>query len=133
MSRPSVLIVEDNEMNMKLCCDLLEAHDISYITAGEGGKAIELAEKDHPAVILLDIQLPDISGEDVLKKLKGDLILQTIPVIAITAFASPHDHERFKSLGCADSLAKPLTIESFFGALMPYMEQLQPETYKAVG
>ncbi|MEB3701598.1 Response regulator [Candidatus Bealeia paramacronuclearis] len=121
MSNPSVLIVEDNEMNMKLCCDLLEAHDISYITTGEGQKALELAEKKVPTVILLDIQLPDISGEEVLNRLKSDLILKHIPVIVITAFASPLDQERFKTLGCDAYLPKPLTIESFFGTLLPYL------------
>ena len=130
MSNPSVLIVEDNEMNMKLCCDLLEAHNISYITTREGRKALELGEKESPSVILLDIQLPDISGEDVLKTLKNDLILKNIPVVIITAFASPLDQERFKNLGCDAYLPKPLALETFFGTLMPYLGKFQEKNLR---
>lgn len=122
MSVSPVLIVEDNEMNMKLCCDLLEAHGIPHIKANSGQEALKLAKEDQPSLILLDVQLPDISGEEVLKCLKSDIVLNQIPVIAITAFASPLDESRLKSLGCNDYLPKPLTIESFFGVLMPFID-----------
>ena len=117
-----VLIVEDNEMNMKLCCDLLEAHGIPHVKSTTGREALKLAKEAQPSLILLDVQLPDISGEEVLKHLKSDIVLSQIPVIAITAFASPLDESRLKSLGCNNYLPKPLTIETFFGALMPYID-----------
>jgi len=122
MSLSPVLIVEDNEMNMKLCRDLLEAHGIPHIEATRGKEALALAKEAQPSLILLDVQLPDISGEEVLKNLKSDMVLSQIPVIAITAFASPLDERRLKSLGCDNFLPKPLTIENFFGALMPYID-----------
>ena len=83
----TILIVEDNELNMKLWNDVLEAQGYSLLKTPFGIEALEIARKYRPDLILLDIRLPDISGFDVARRLKGDEATQSIPVIALTAFA----------------------------------------------
>ncbi len=86
-----VLIVEDNALNMKLFHDLLEAHDIDAIGTSDGHTVLDLAREHKPDLILMDIQLPEVSGLDVTKWLKADEELKSIPVVAITAFAMKGD------------------------------------------
>src|SRR5262249_19821654 len=83
----TVMIVEDNELNMKLFHDLLEAHGYATVGTRNGTEALDLARKHHPDLILMDIQLPEVSGLEVTKWLKEDPELQSIPVVAVTAFA----------------------------------------------
>src|SRR5205807_2588855 len=82
-----ILIVEDNELNLKLLHDVLEAHGYATITTGEGKEALPLARQHWPDLILMDLQLPDISGLDAVAELKGDERTREIPVVAVTAFA----------------------------------------------
>lgn len=89
-----VLIVEDNELNMKLFQDLLEAHDIETLKTSDGHDVLALARKHKPDLILMDIQLPEISGLEVTKQLKSDDELKDIPVIAVTAFAMKGDEQK---------------------------------------
>jgi two-component system cell cycle response regulator DivK len=99
-ARPkTVLIVEDNELNMKLFHDLLEAHGYETLQARTGPQALVLAEKHRPDLILMDIQLPEISGLQVTKELKKSKTLSAIPVIAVTAFAMKGDEERIRAGG----------------------------------
>ncbi|MDQ0346201.1 MULTISPECIES: response regulator [Ancylobacter] len=109
----TVLIVEDNELNMKLFNDLLEAH--GYITVGtrNGIEAMDLARKHRPDLILMDIQLPEVSGLDVTRALKADPELKAIPVIAVTAFAMKGDEERIREGGCEAYLSKPISVAKF--------------------
>ncbi|MBU3732216.1 MAG: response regulator, partial [Beijerinckiaceae bacterium] len=93
----SVLIVEDNELNMKLFNDLLEAHGYRTLKTASGVEAIELARQHRPDLILMDIQLPEVSGEDVTAWIKSDDEIRHIPIIAITAFAMKGDEERIRS------------------------------------
>ena len=90
----SVLIVEDNELNLKLFRDLLEAHGVDTVETHDGYRVLDLAREHKPDLILMDIQLPEISGLEVTKWLKNDDELKSIPVIAITAFAMKGDEER---------------------------------------
>jgi two-component system cell cycle response regulator DivK len=83
----TVLIVEDNELNMKLFHDLLDAHGYETLQTRNGVEALQLAREHHPDLILMDIQLPEVSGLEVTKWLKEDDHLREIPVIAVTAFA----------------------------------------------
>ena len=83
----TVLIVEDNELNMKLFHDLLDAHGYNILQTKDGMEALDIAREHHPDLILMDIQLPEVSGLEVTKWLKEDDDLRTIPVIAVTAFA----------------------------------------------
>ena len=94
--KKTVLIVEDNELNMKLFNDLLEAHGYATLKTANGIEAIELARRHRPDLILMDIQLPEVSGLEVTKWLKEDDELKSIPVIAITAFAMKGDEERIR-------------------------------------
>ena len=108
-----ILIVEDNELNMKLFHDLLEVHGYTTIQTRDGREAMELARKHHPDLILMDIQLPEVSGLEVTKWIKEDEELKSIPVIAVTAFAMKGDEEKIRSGGCEAYIAKPITIATF--------------------
>ncbi len=106
----TVMIVEDNELNMKLFHDLLEAHGYSTVGTRSGTEALDLARRHHPDLILMDIQLPEVSGLEVTKWLKGDPELQRIPVVAVTAFAMKGDEERIREGGCEAYLSKPISV-----------------------
>ena len=110
----TVLIVEDNELNMKLFHDLLEAHGYSTVATRNGVEAIELARAYRPDLILMDIQLPEVSGLEVTKWIKDDPELHAIPVIAVTAFAMKGDEEKIRQGGCEAYLSKPISVVKFF-------------------
>ena len=109
----TVLIVEDNELNMKLFHDLLEAHGYETIGTRNGIEALDLARKHKPDLILMDIQLPEVSGLEVTKWLKEDPDLQAIPVVAVTAFAMKGDEEVIRQGGCEAYISKPISVTSF--------------------
>ena len=109
----TVLIVEDNELNMKLFHDILAAHGYATIQTRNGLEALELARRHRPALILMDIQLPEISGLEVTKWIKEDDDLRHIPVVAITAFAMKGDEERIRSGGCEAYISKPISVGEF--------------------
>jgi len=111
--RQKVLIVEDNELNMKLFNDLLMAHGYDTLQTKDGNEALALARRHRPDLILMDIQLPEISGLEVTKMIKEDKELKLIPVIAVTAFAMKGDKEKMRDGGCEDYIAKPISIASF--------------------
>ncbi|GJD69621.1 Polar-differentiation response regulator DivK [Methylobacterium gnaphalii] len=117
----TVLIVEDNELNMKLFNDLLEAHGYATLKTSNGIEAIELARKHVPDLILMDIQLPEVSGLEVTKWLKDDEELRHIPVIAITAFAMKGDEERIREGGCEAYLSKPISVAKFIATVRKYL------------
>ena len=109
----TVLIVEDNELNMKLFNDLLEAHSFKTLQTRSGVEAVELARKHHPDLILMDIQLPEVSGLQVIQWIKDDEALRAIPIIAITAFAMKGDEEKIRKSGCEAYLSKPISVVKF--------------------
>jgi two-component system cell cycle response regulator DivK len=113
LGQKTVLIVEDNELNMKLFHDLLAAHGYTTIQTRSGLEALELARRHRPALILMDIQLPEVSGLEVTKWIKEDDDLRTIPVVAITAFAMKGDEERIRSGGCEAYISKPISVSGF--------------------
>ena len=113
MSSKTVLIVEDNELNMKLFHDLLEAQGYETLQTREGLQALSLAREHRPDLILMDIQLPEISGLEVTKWLKEDDELSHIPVIAVTAFAMKGDEERIREGGCEAYISKPISVSHF--------------------
>ncbi|MFP3943329.1 MAG: response regulator [Alphaproteobacteria bacterium] len=108
--RKKVMIVEDNELNMKLFHDLLDAHGYDTLQTRDGMEALELARAHRPDLILMDIQLPEISGLEVTKWLKEDESLKHIPVIAVTAFAMKGDEEKIREGGCEAYIAKPISV-----------------------
>jgi two-component system cell cycle response regulator DivK len=109
----SVLIVEDNELNMKLFHDLLDAHGYRTIQTRNGLDAMALARQHRPDLILMDIQLPEVSGLQVTQWLKEDVELREIPVVAVTAFAMKGDEERIRSGGCQAYVSKPISVAMF--------------------
>src|ERR1700760_181253 len=109
----TVLIVEDNELKMKLIHDLLDAQGYATLETREGLQALSLARQHRPDLILMDIQLPEISGLEVTKWLKEDDDLSHIPVIAVTAFAMKGDEERIREGGCEAYLSKPISVSHF--------------------
>ncbi len=117
-----VLIVEDNELNMKLFSDLLDAHGFETEQTREGLKAINLAKKFRPDLILMDIQLPEVSGLEVTKWIKDDKTLSDIPIIAVTAFAMKGDEKRIRDGGCEAYISKPINVSSFLATIRKFIK-----------
>jgi two-component system, cell cycle response regulator DivK len=117
----SILIVEDNELNMKLFNDLLEAHGYKTVQTRSGVEAVELARTHKPNLILMDIQLPEVSGLQVTQWIKDDENLRHIPVIAITAFAMKGDEEKIRQGGCEAYLSKPISVVKFLETVRNYI------------
>jgi two-component system cell cycle response regulator DivK len=117
----TVLIVEDNELNMKLFHDLLDAHGYKILQTKSGVEALDLARAHHPDLILMDIQLPEVSGLDVTKWLKQDEKLKSIPVVAVTAFAMKGDEEIIRQGGCEAYISKPISVTSFLETVRRFL------------
>ena len=117
----TVLIVEDNELNMKLYNDLLEAFGYATVKTRDGRKAVELAREHRPDLIIMDIQLPEISGLKVTQLLKEDKDLAAIPVVAVTAFAMRGDEQRIRAGGCEAYLSKPISVASFIETVRKFI------------
>jgi len=109
----TVLIVEDNELNMKLFHDLLEAHGYDTLQTRDGVEALKIAREHKPDLILMDIQLPEVSGLEVAKWIKEDANLRAIPIVAVTAFAMKGDEEKIRQGGCEAYIAKPISVAKF--------------------
>ena len=116
-----ILIVEDNELNMKLFSDLLDAHGYKTCQTREGLKAIKMAKKHKPDLILMDIQLPEVSGLEVTKWIKDDKEIADIPVVAVTAFAMKGDEKRIRAGGCEAYISKPITVSSFLATIRKFL------------
>lgn len=116
-----VLVVEDNELNMRLFCDLLGAYGFTTYQCRDGAKAVEIARKELPDLIIMDIQLPEVSGLDITRWLKDDAKVAHIPVLAVTAFAMRADEQRVREAGCEGYLSKPIQIASFIRAVEALM------------
>ena len=124
-SPKTVMIVEDNELNMKLFHDLLDAHGYRTLQTRTGMEALRLARVERPDLILMDIQLPEVSGLEVTKWLKDDETLCDIPVIAVTAFAMKGDEERIRRGGCEAYISKPISIATFLDAVRRHLGEGQ--------
>ena len=117
----TVMIVEDNELNMKLFHDLLEANGYRTIQTRNGTEALALVREHHPDLILMDIQLPEVSGLDVTRWIKEDETIRHIPVIAVTAFAMKGDEERIRAGGCEAYLSKPISVMKFIETVRHFL------------
>jgi two-component system cell cycle response regulator DivK len=118
----TVLVVEDNELNMKLFHDLLEVHGYNILQTKDGMEALRMAREHRPDLILMDIQLPEVSGLEVTKWIKEDDNLRHIPVIAVTAFAMKGDEEKIREGGCEAYIAKPISVTSFLETVARFLE-----------
>ncbi len=116
-----ILIVEDNDLNMRLLNDVLEAHGYAILKASHGEVALDLARRCHPDLILMDIQLPDISGLEATRRLKHDAATRDIPVIAVTAFAMSGDERRTRDSGCDAYIAKPIMLREFLAMVEKFL------------
>jgi two-component system cell cycle response regulator DivK len=117
----TVLVVEDNELNMKLFHDLLQSRGYNILQTRNGLEAIDIAREHRPDLILMDIQLPEVSGLEVTKWIKEDDDLRGIPVIAVTAFAMKGDEERIRQGGCEAYLSKPISVATFLSTVKSYL------------
>jgi two-component system cell cycle response regulator DivK len=118
-----VLVVEDNAANMKLCHALLDAHGYMVLQARDGKEGLRMTREHRPDLILMDIQLPDISGLEVTKRLKEDETLKSIPVVAISAFATVGDEEKFLDGGCDAYIPKPITIPGLLQIVEHFLDR----------
>lgn len=116
-AKPKVLIVEDNTLNMRLFSDLLEATGYETLQCIDGEKAVALALEHTPDLIIMDIQLPEVSGLDITRWLKDDERTQAIPVLAVTAFAMRTDELLVREAGCEGYLSKPIQVRSFLSTV----------------
>ena len=119
--RQAILIVEDNALNLKLLVDLLEAHGYRTFETSDGLEAINLAREIRPDLILMDIQLPDVSGLEIVRWLKEDNRTRDIPVIAVTAFALAGDERRARDSGCDWYIAKPIMVTEFLATIARFI------------
>jgi len=117
----TVLIVEDNELNMKLFHDLLDAHGYKILQTKDGMEALDIAREHRPDLILMDIQLPEVSGLEVTKWLKEDDSLKSIPVVAVTAFAMKGDEEVIRQGGCEAYISKPISVTGFLDTVRRFI------------
>ena len=117
----TILIVEDNDLNMKLFNDLLQAHGYNTLQTMDGRDVMSIAHEHKPDLILMDIQLPEISGLEVTKMLKADDGLKSIPVIAVTAFAMKGDEEKIRDGGCEGYIAKPISVPTFLDTVAKFL------------
>ena len=111
------MVVEDNDLNRKLFCDVLKANGFEVEPVADGEIVLETARRETPDLIIMDIQLPGVSGVDLIAEAKRDRALKDIPVLAVTAFAAKGDEDRIRSAGAAAYLAKPVSIIPFMNAV----------------
>lgn len=122
----NILVVEDNVLNRKLFCDLLESEGYGIVETEDGDLVVGLVEKHNPDLIVMDIQLQGTSGYDVIKELKASNEYKHIPIIAVTAFAMKHDKAHILSSGCDVYLAKPIAVTPFLNVINRF---LNPDKY----
>jgi len=120
-----ILVVEDNDLNRKLFCDVLMAGGFTVEPVADGRQVMERARIFGPNLVVMDIQLQDISGLDLISSLKGDSALADVPVLAVTAYAGKGDEQRIRDSGAQGYLSKPVSIGPFMAAVRGLMEPLQ--------
>lgn len=120
-----ILVVEDNELNLKLFCDLLRAHGYEAEPVRDGREALARIHAFMPDLIIMDIQMPHISGLELIEQLKSDENLKAIPVMAVTAYAAKGDEERIRDAGAEGYVSKPISVMKFVEAVGALLE-LQP-------
>ena len=121
-----VLVVEDNVLNMKLFSDLLEANGYAVLQARDGLEALRIVRLDRPDLVLMDIQLPEVSGLEITERMKADEELRSIPIVAVTAFAMKGDEEKIRQAGCDGYMTKPISIGLFIQTVERYSSLTLP-------
>ena len=116
-----VLVVEDNELNLKLFCDLLRAHGMTAEPVRDGREAVARARAFGPDLIVMDIQMPHVTGYEIILELKADDVLSTIPVMAVTAYAGREDEDRIRAAGADAYISKPISLARFMEAVRAFV------------
>lgn len=117
-----IMVVEDNDLNRKLFCDVLKSQGFTVEPVGDGLEALDKARAFVPNLMIMDIQLPNISGLELIEGAKADPMLRAIPVLAVTAYAGKGDEERIREAGADGYLAKPVSIGPFMAAVKRLLE-----------
>ena len=117
----TVMIIEDNVLNMKLFNDLLQVSGYNTIQRTHGRDALKLVREHRPDLVLIDIQLPEVSGLDIIKWLKEEEDLQDIPLIAVTAFAMKGDKDTILATRCDDYISKPIVVKDFIAKVKKHL------------
>jgi two-component system cell cycle response regulator DivK len=123
-----ILVVEDNELNLKLFCDLLRAHGYAAEPVRDGREAVARARAFQPDLVVMDIQMPYISGLELIEQLKADAELRPIPIMAVTAYAAKGDEERIRDAGAEGYVSKPISVIRFVEAVRALLAAPRPET-----
>lgn len=118
-----ILVVEDNDLNRKLFCDVLRSQGYEVEPCADGLTALDKAREFAPDLVIMDIQLPNVSGLDLIEAAKADAALSPIPVLAVTAYAGKGDEERIRDAGAEGYLAKPVSIGPFMAAVRGLVEK----------
>lgn len=117
-----IMVVEDNDLNRKLFCDVLQAGGFDVEPVADGHSAIERARAFIPNLVVMDIQLQDVSGLDLIASMKDDASLGDVPVLAVTAYAGKGDEQRIREVGAEGYLSKPVSIGPFMAAVRGLVE-----------
>ena len=128
-----ILVVEDNELNLKLFCDLLRAHGYETEGVRDGREAVARARAFAPDMIVMDIQMPHVSGLELIEELKGDEALKAIPIMAVTAYAAKGDEERIRDAGAEGYVSKPISLVRFIEAVRALLALRESETESGPG
>jgi two-component system cell cycle response regulator DivK len=118
-----VLVVEDNELNLKLFCDLLRAHGFVVEPVSDGREVLEKARSFVPNLIVMDIQLPHVSGLELIEQIKKDSQLKIIPIMAVTAYAGKGDEDRILSAGAEAYVSKPISVAKFIESVQQVLHR----------
>jgi two-component system, cell cycle response regulator DivK len=118
-----VLVVEDNELNLRLFCDLLRAHDYDVSGVRDGRDAIEGARAFAPDLIVMDIQMPHVTGLELTEAIRADPVLCAIPIMAVTAYAGQSDEDRIRAAGADAYVSKPISLIRFLDTVQSLLRQ----------
>jgi two-component system, cell cycle response regulator DivK len=117
-----ILVVEDNDLNRKLFCDVLKANGFEVVPVADGLNVLPTARKCKPDAVVLDIQLPNISGIELIAGFRGERALRDVPILAVTAYAGKGDEEKIRAAGARGYLAKPVSITPFMAAVRKLLD-----------
>jgi two-component system cell cycle response regulator DivK len=122
-----ILVVEDNELNLRLFCEILRAHGYETEPVRDGREAVDRARNFGPDLVVMDIQMPYISGLEIIERLKSDLTLAAIPIMAVTAYAAKGDEDRIRDAGAEGYVSKPISVLRFVDAVRSLLTLPQSE------
>ena len=126
-----ILVVEDNELNLKLFCDLLRAHGFEAEPVRDGREALDRARAFVPDLVVMDIQMPHVSGLELIEQMKADSDLKAMPIMAVTAYAAKGDEERIRDAGAEGYVSKPISVIRFVEAVQRLLAASESRRQKA--